>query len=1002
MYRSARLLVAILTLISSVPLHSFAQSGRGRGPATPPPQPKPTTKPNVPATTVLGVPEGGKLTKQEQNPDGVTSKFLLRNGLTVIIRERHSTPLVSVNIAVKAGSVNESDEMAGMARLARRMILKGSAKRSGAAIDREVARLGGVLTSQLNYDHTSFNFIAPSESYQAIIELLAEMIQRPAFSADEVKKAAQLAILESKREQDNTEATAIEKLYATAFTANRLKRGGGVSETMLASVTREQALAFYQNFYHPANTVVTIVGDIFTIQALGQAQLQFGDFKKATAATKPATPAASATRPVARVATPTEPPTTNPVVQDPFSPNPEEPAQDKLRYANFRADISHSFVTIGYRTPAFRSDKEGLKEMATLQALAAVLGLGKGSRMWQGLREGQASRDKTSVAFETGTNYAALPGAGILVAQLRVDPDRIDRAEAEYFREIERFRRELISDGELQRVRVMLEKQYIDAVSLLEIEAGLIAQYQTQFGDYRLFDSNLSRLRAVTAQDIQQAAAKYLTLANTTVCEYEPRAAQPRTFTPEKFAELVVTFATGAAQPIAPQDVKPATALKTFTQGSERGLASEGQNVIVASVPLPIKDYSVLRGPRAYVREDKSQPRLSVSVLFQGGRLIEDQTTSGMTELMLRAMLKSTTARKADLIALELESYGGEIRIVNEPDFFGYTLDVLSRNAEPAVKLLIEIIENPFFDKDELAKERSAVLGRQLNQRDDENNRAIELMWASLYPGHPYNLPRFGLPEVVKAATEEKVEDWHTKTIKKQFPLVLLVGDTDGSALVSRIFSDGLRRGELDKSLKVNIPTSLPQPQDKIEQRAYQLTSQAVGYRLLSQSIGSQNDLLAVEMLGYLTASGKLLEEMRDKQSMTDAVMVRPEVRLASGAFFTQFSTLPGNEQRAREAAQAELERLASALPSDGEFEQGRNATIGRYAIALQSHPERSLEYARAVIFGRKPSDIEAQPDFIRAVKKADIKRLAENVIKANQAGRGVVRGETAAIPNKN
>jgi predicted Zn-dependent peptidase len=192
----------------------------------------------------------------------------------------------------------------------------------------------------------------------------------------------------------------------------------------------------------------------------------------------------------------------------------------------------------------------------------------------------------------------------------------------------------------------------------------------------------------------------------------------------------------------------------------------------------------------------------------------------------------------------------------------------------------------------------------------------------------------------------------------------------------------------------VNIPTTLPQPQSKIELRAHQLTSQAIGYRLLSQSITGANDLLAVEMLGYLAASGKLLEELRDKQGMVADLMVQPEVRLASGAFFAQFETLPGNEQRAGETAQAELQRLAAAPPSDDEFEQGRNATIGRYAIALQSHPERSLEYARAVIFGRKPSDVETQPDFIRSVKKADIKRLAENVIKANQAGRGVVRGE--------
>jgi zinc protease len=986
MYRRITHTAFIFTLISLFTINAFGQSGRGRQPTAPPP--KPTSKPNVPGTTVLGIPDGGNLVKQDL--DGSTSRFVLKNGLTAIIRERHSSPLVSVNVTVKAGTVNESDEMAGMAQLARLMILNGTAKRAGTAVEKEVARLGGMLTSQVSYDHTTFNIIAPAESYQAIVELLADLIQRPAFRQSDLKTAAQLVIIESRKER--SESTAVDKLYTTAFTTNRLKRGSSVSESMLSSVTLDQLQSFYQTFYHPGNTIVTVVGDIFSIQALGQVQLRFGSFLKKSG--PPAKTASPPARTAARSATPPDPATAAPVAQDPHSPNPEEPPQDKLRYANARADLSQSYVTVGYRTPAFKADKDGLKELATMEMMAAVLGLGNSSRLWQGLREGLASRDKTSIAIEAGAEFIVLPGAGMLVVQLRVDPDRIDRAEAEYFREIERFRRELLGDGELERARIMLEKNYYETILRYERETETMARCEAQLGDYRFFDTSLSRYRAVTAQDIQAAAAKYLTLANTTVVEYEPRNAQARTFTPEKFTELLVTFAAGALQPIKPEEVKPAVALKTFKQGTERGPANEGQNIIIASVPLPVKDFSVLRGPRVYVREDKAQPTLTVSMLFQGGRLIEDKTTSGMTELMLRSMLKSTTSRKADLIALELESYGGRIQIINEPDFFGYTLDVLSRNAETAVKLLLEIVDSPFFDKEEIAKERNLLLADQNRQRDDEEARALELMWLSLYPEHPYGLPRYGLPDAVKTATDEKLEAWHSKTIKKQYPLITLVGDTDGSALVSRVFSERLRRSELDKSIKVNLPTSPIPPQEQAEQRGNRLTAQAIGFRVPAQTTGASNDLYAAEMLAQLTSSGKLVDEMRDKQGLTDAVTIELEQRLASGAFCLSFATLPESEQRAREAAIAELQRLATAPPSDDEFEEGRNAAIGRYAIALQSHPERALEYAQAVIFGRKASEIESQPDSIRAVKKADIQRIAESMIKASQAGRGVVRGK--------
>ncbi|HEY8460346.1 MAG TPA: insulinase family protein, partial [Blastocatellia bacterium] len=764
MYRSWKTTVSIIALFSLISTITPAQSGRGR-PAQP--RPKPTQKPNTPATGVIGEPEGGKLADHEL--EGAISRAKLRNGLTVIIRERHSSPLVAVNVSVKAGLINDPDDLIGLSRLTRYMILKGSAKRSGAAVDREVARLGGSLSSEVGYDLTSYSLIAPSESYQAMVELLADLIKNPAFKPEDVKGAAQLALLESKREQDDADRAAIEKLFATAYVASRLKRGGAVSDSFPTQVTRDQALAFYQSFYHPANTVVTIVGDIFALKALGQIQVHFGDFKQAagqpagqqpaTAANAPQTGApqkiAANSKPAPTPAAPaTGAPGNQPgnqavdqsAIHNPQSAIIEEPPQDKLRYGNSRADTSESIVTIGYHMPALKADKEA----ATLQMMAAILGLGKGSRLWQGLREGQSSRDKNSVVFEIEANQLSLPGAGLFVARMRVDPPRIDRAEAEFFREIERFRRELIGEAELGRARVMLEKAYLDTVSRYEAEAATLARFQIQSGDHKLFDKILKQVRAVTAQDIQQAAAKYLTLANASVSEYESAKAAPRSFTPEKFAELILTFEPRAAQPVKPEEVKPAVALKAFQQGEERGLGYEGSNVVIASVPLPIKDFSVLRGPRAYVREDKAYPKLSVGVYFQGGRLIEDRTTSGMTELMLRSMMKSTTTRKFDLIAHELESYGGKIQVVNEPDFFGFTLDVMSRNAENAVKLLLDVVENPFFDKAEVARERDAIIADQERLRDDSRRRSIELMWDSLYPGHPYGLPRFGLPEVVK------------------------------------------------------------------------------------------------------------------------------------------------------------------------------------------------------------------------------------------------------------
>lgn len=953
MYRN--LFLTLLILLSINPgIH--AQSGRGRQSAPPPPSPR-QQQPQQPAA--LNVPEGGKVVKQEVL--GSTVRYTLKNGLTVIIRERYAVPLAAVVTYVKAGYFDESDEVAGLAHLMEHMFFKGTPTRPLGSIATETRKLGGVLNASTYYNKTSYYTVAPAESLPKVLEIQADLLQNPTFDAHELKKEALVVIQESKRKQDNSTALALERMYATAFTANRIKRWRIGADDVLKNSTREQLQSFYQNYYRPNNTVVVVVGAVPARQVLGQIQLLYGNFQ------------------------PTEIKRT---------PGPEEPAQDKLRYSNERGDITQTVVTIGYHAPALKDTAEGLKEQATMEVLSAVLGLGRGARLNHVLRE------KSGIVSDVSTDYQSLPGVGVLAVQMRLDPGRIDSAEGEYFREIEKFRRELLSESELQRAKSMLEKRFYDEVNSVNDEAEALAHYQAQLGDFKLLDSYIARIRAVTTKDIQQAAAKYLAFNNATVHEYEPRNAAPRTFTPEKFAETIAILAPNAVQPINPTDIKPATALKSFKQGAERNQNSQAEGVIVFDQPIPVKDFSVYRGPRAYVREDHTQPRLSIGVFFQGGRLIEEPSTSGMTELMLRSMLKSTTTRKADLIALELESYGGEINIVNEPDFFGFTLDVLSRNAEQATQVLIDIIENPYFDKTELTRERDGLLARQLQQRDDGLARPIELALASVYPNHPYGLPRYGLANIVKAATPETLEAWHAKTVKRQFPLVVVVGDTDGSSLISSIFADGFKRSSdaLDDKIKVNLPPLTAPPEEQIEQRSRKQTAQAIAFRTPS---ASTNTGYVIEVMRSYASGlgGRFFNELRDKQSLAYTVSLLNQPRLASGALIAYIATLPENETKAREGLLSELQKLVTTPPTDAELEMGRNSAIGAYATSLQSRTQRALEYARAVVFGHKVNEVETQPDSIRAIKKEDIKSAAEAILKLNQAGSGAVRGEVAPPP---
>jgi zinc protease len=946
------------------------QSGRGRQPAAGPPTTRPEPRNPVGGPIVLGIPDGGKLARQEAAAGVV--RYSLRNELTVLVRERHSVPLVALEIATRAGWSSDPVGVSGVARLTLEMIRHGSVGQSGATLDREVARLGGRITTRLEAKQSSLTIVAPAESCTAMIELVAGMVKEPELTVANLERTARLVDLSEQESGGDAERVAFDRLS-----------GRAKSLPIVGRVTLEQVRDFYARHYRAGNMVVVVTGDIFSLPTLGQVQLRFG-VMAGGAKTGAGSASASVTGVGAGMVA-------------------GEVAAERLRYSNWRVATDQSLVTVGYRLPEWGPEKavaESLRERAVIEVLGAVMGIGRGSRLVQGIREGLASRDKASVGTAASVEYLPEAGGGWLISRLVVDPERIDRAEAEYFREIERLRREVISTGELQRAITMLEKRHYDKLATLEGEATLLARHQLIDGDFRLLESSLSRQRKVTATEVQQAAAKYLVPNRTVVTEVEPRDAPARTFTAEKFSELIVTFAPGAASPVRTEEIKPAPQLKLFAQGAERVLPVDEQNVIVAPIPLPIRDFSVLRGPRAFVREDKSRPIVSVMIVFQGGRLQENAATSGTTELMLRAMLKSTTNRKADLIAYELESYGADVEVVNEPDFYGFNIEVLSRNTEPAVKLLLEVIESPYFDREEVGRERSVLLGDQRRALDRPQSETRQLFLESILPGHPYALPRYGRAEVVGTLTPEQVEEWHAKTIRRQYPFVFLVGDTDGSSMVSRIFSDGLKRGDLDKSLKVNLPTQFPPAQDRTGRSGRGVTLQTVGFRVGNQALTTPIDHLVASMIEELIACGPLLGQFREEQTLGDGVRGRLERQIAVSFFTAEAVTLPGKETEALDLISREFQRLATSAPTDEEFEMARNAAIGHYAIDLQPHPDRALEYARTAIAGGRPADVEAQPESMISIRKSDLKRVAESLFKNSQSGRGILRGESQDGPS--
>jgi len=996
--RSSRAFSLIILTSAVLTNPVFAQSGRGRPKVAPPPSSEPAV-PNEP----ISIPASAAVIKQEQA--GTLSRFVLRNGITIVISEQHATAISAAVAYFKADPL-DGPAAASVSRLLARATLRGSVLRPDGRSVAELRALGAQIEAAVLNDGTAYSLMSPSEKINDALAILADTLQNPALDSATIRREIPFVIEEHKRtsalSRNSFGSTELSRPNLTDFdspAAYSLSRvlnlaiGNHPSES-LGSMTRDQLVEFHRSHYRPDNLIISVAGDVSTFNTLVAIQKLFGAFGVKAEEAPSARTAATAKGTMAAPAAARKPPDAPVETKQPAKVDTQElptPAPDKLRYSTDRAEINQSYVSVAFRVPGASSN-----DAAALEVLAAIAGLGRSSRLGSSLIDGQMA------ANDVHTDYLASTREGFLTVQMTIAVDSrqgasLDKAEAAMFKELTRLRSEPPSDAELARARTLLEKKFVDETSNYPGRAHALAREEVAGSGFRLILDHPSRISAVRAEDVQRVAAQYLTSSNTSIHEYEPLSALARTFDSDAFALTVKTWAPAfdvrgeAVVSRAPE----AKSSSPVPQGSAAGL--DRRALLENMQPLPVKDYSTLNGPKAFVREDHSQPNVTVAIFFQGGRLIEDPGSSGMTELMLRSILYGTPRRSYAQLNDEWDGLGANVRIVNEPDFFGFMLSVSSRNADHALKLLRDSIEEPAFRDEDIARARLGQVSSIREARDSGLWRSRELLLQAMFSGNAYSLPAHGREEVINTATSEKIADWYARVIKRQLPVAIIVGDTAGSALVSSQLAEGFKRRDVDTVIQVKTPKPVTAA-EKVEGRQSEQTTVAVGF---PGPKGQNLDQTAIELIESVLngEGGRLIRELRDKQSIARVAVLDHDALFAVGVVSAFATTGAADEQRARAALIAALERLSKETLDEGELSAARTFAKTSRTALLQSQAEHAIQYAKAVFYQLPAAGVDSFDELVSKLTADDIRRIAAAYFKVSSACSGVVRGSPPAAP---
>ncbi len=208
------------------------------------------------------------------------TRTVLKNGLTLLVLERHEIPLVQIQLMIKAGAAADPAGKEGSASLTARLLKRGTRTRPAQQFAEEAAFVGGTLEATAGRDRTLVAGEFASRDLEVGLDLLADMVQNPTFKEEEFAREQRLAIAESVSRLDDPEQVADEAFDAWLFGTHPYGRAPEGTKRSLQAITRADVAAFYEARYAPNNAVLVIVGDVGAAQTAQRVEKRLGAWKR--------------------------------------------------------------------------------------------------------------------------------------------------------------------------------------------------------------------------------------------------------------------------------------------------------------------------------------------------------------------------------------------------------------------------------------------------------------------------------------------------------------------------------------------------------------------------------------------------------------------------------------------------------------------------------------------------------------------------------------------------
>ncbi|MGV3685838.1 MAG: M16 family metallopeptidase [Daejeonella sp.] len=669
-------------------------------------------------------------------------KYVLPNGLTVVVHEDHSDPVVHVDVTYHVGSAREEVGKSGFAHFFEHMMFQGSDNVADEEHFKIVSQAGGTLNGSTNRDRTNYYQTLPSNQLETALWLEADRMGFLLDAVTQQKFEIQRSTVKNERGQnyDNRPYGLVyEKTSAALY-----PYGHPYSWTTIGYIedlnrgNLDDLKNFFLRWYGPNNATLTVGGDVSPAQVVKLAEKYFGPIKK------------------------------GPAVQNMKLP---APVLDKDRYISYEDNVRFPLLQMTFPTvPRFHQDE------VPLDLLAEIIGQGKNSILYKNLV-------KTQKAVQaSASNPCSELGGEFSITVLPFPTQTLAEMEKLVRQALVEFEKTGISDDALTRFKASYEANEINTLSSVAGKTAALAAYQTFTGNPNYLPADLKRYKGVTREDVMRVYNKYIKGKHAVLLSVVPKGKADAVAAPDNYTVNPAGY-------VPPKDQYSGLKYEKAKDNFDRKQRPPSGPNPVVNVP-PFWTDKTSNGVRIIGAKYNEVPSVALLFSIKGGHKLEakDPGKAGIASLTAAMLNEGSEKYSSEEISSQLEKLGSSISFYSGADRLNISVQSLTKNLDATLALLEERMLHPRFDPADFDRIKKQTIESIANQSTQANVVASNVYSRLLYgDGNIMAIPNIGTTASVGSITLDDVKKFYRDNFSAAVADLVIVGDTEQKLIMPKL-----------------------------------------------------------------------------------------------------------------------------------------------------------------------------------------------------------------------